>query len=189
MVRAADPPAGDPFAVPEGSPQELVAFIQRLAQQRPHNAEAQTKMREAILKAAERILDAKPTNEQLLFAVQAKAAMLQDPKELAAFEEELTKAGNKVAVRIVRRQLLLLQLHQAGSEAAFLQPLEEVKKLLGAGPLQPGDEQLAMGAAQLSERTGNDQLAGETYESMAKLLSAEPRFAGGSGRCRPSPAA
>ena len=178
MVRAADRRAADPLAVPDGGPQELVAFIQGLMKQRPHDAETQTKIREAILKAAERILAAKPNNEQLLFAVKAKAAMLQDPQELTAFEEKLKEAGQKAAARIVRLRLLVLQLQHAGSEAAFRQQIEELKKLLGAGPLQPGDAEAAMHAAEIAERTGNDRLAGETYESMAKLLAAEPKFAG-----------
>ncbi len=178
VVRAADPPADDPFAVPDGSPAELMVFIQGLAKQRPRDAEMQTKMREAVLKAAERILAAKPNDEQLSFAVQAKAAVLQDPQELAAFEAKLKKAGHKAAARIAHRQLLLLQLQQARDEAALLQQLDEVKKMLGAGSLQPGDEQLAMQAAEVSERSGNERLAGETYEGLAKLLAAEPRFAG-----------
>jgi thiol-disulfide isomerase/thioredoxin len=135
-------------------------------------------MREAILKAAERILDAKPTNEQLMFAVSAKAAMLQDPQAMSAFEEDLKKAGQKIAARHVHLRLLVLQLQLARSVAAFGQQIDEVKKLLGAGPLQPGDAEVAKDVAELSGRTGNEQLAGETYESMAKLLAAQPQLAG-----------
>jgi len=178
MVRAADPPASDPLAVPDGSPAELVAFIQGLVKQQPHDAETQTKMRGAILKATERILAAKPSDEQLLFAVQAKAAMLQDAQELAAFEAKLKKTGHKAATRIVHLRLLLLQVQQAGSETALLQQIRELKNLLGTGPLQPGDEELAMQVAEIAERTGNSRLAGDTFESMAKLLVAEPKFAG-----------
>ena len=177
MVRAADAPAGDPLAVPDGGPAELVAFIQGLARQRPHDAESQTKMRNAILKAAERILAAEPNDEQLLFAAQVKAAMLQDPQELTAFEAKLKKAGHKAAARVVHLRLLLLQLEQAGNEAAFIESLDEVKKLL-AGPLQPSDAEVAMQAAQIAETKGNDRQAGETYEGLAKLLAAEPKFAG-----------
>ena len=178
MVRCG-PPADDPSPCPMAVLQELVAFIQGLAKLQPHNAETQTKIRAAILKAAERILAAKPNDEQLLFAVQAKAAMLQDPQELTAFEAKLKKAGHKAAARIVHLRLLLLQLDQADTEAAFLQQLDELKKLLGAGSLQPGDAASGdAGRAEIAERTGNDRLAGETYESLAKLLAAEPKFAG-----------
>jgi thiol-disulfide isomerase/thioredoxin len=172
LARAAD----DPFAVPDGSPAELIAFVQGLVKSPPKDAETATKTREAILKAAEKILAAKTTEEQLMFAVQAKAAMLHDPQELAAFGEKLKKTGHKAAARFVRLQVLTLQLQQAGSEADFVSHLEEFKKLLAAG-LQPGDAAFAMQAAQLSERIGNDRLAGDTYEAMAKLLTADPKFA------------
>jgi thiol-disulfide isomerase/thioredoxin len=174
-VRAADP-AGDPYAVPEGGPQELVTFIQGLARTRPQDADSASKLRAAISKAADAILAGKPKDEQLMFAVQAKAAMMQDPQELSAFEAKLKKAGKKDAARIVRRQILMVQIQQVNTEEAFLQALQEVKKFLGAG-LQPGDEQLAMSAASIAERTGNDKLAAETYETMAKLLAADPKFA------------
>jgi hypothetical protein len=174
-VRAADP-ASDPYAVPEGGPQELVAFIQGLARTRPHDAESAAKLRAAVSKAADAILAGKPNDEQLMVAVEAKSAMLQDPQELAAFEAKLKKAGKKDAARIVHRQILIVQLQQINTEEAFTQALQEVKKFLGAG-LQPGDEQLALQAAAISERTGNDKLAGDTYESMAKLLAADPKFA------------
>ena len=177
MAWAADQPA-DPLTVPTGGPQDLVAFIQGLMKQRPRDAEALTRMREAIAKAAERILASKPNTEQLLFAVQAKAAMLKDPRELTVFAEKVKKTGQKAAVRIVRLRLLAVQLENAGNEAVFGQQLEELKKLLGAGPFQPGDEEVAMHAAEIAAGTGNDRLAGETYEGMAKLLSSEPKFAG-----------
>ena len=63
VVRAADPPAGDPMAVPDGGPAELVTFIQGLAKTQPHDAETLTKLRAAVLKAAERILAGKPNEE------------------------------------------------------------------------------------------------------------------------------
>ena len=59
MVRAgeqAQPAAdkeSDPLAVPKGGPQELVAFIQGLVKHPPRDAQTQTKIREAILKAAD----------------------------------------------------------------------------------------------------------------------------------------
>jgi thiol-disulfide isomerase/thioredoxin len=168
----------DSLEVPKGGPQELAAFVERLMKLRPHDAEAQAKIRGAILKAADKILAARPDDEQLLLAVRAKAAMLQDPQELAAFGEKLKRGGQKAAAQIVRLRLLVLGLEHAGNQAVFRQQLEELKKLLGARPLGPEDAELAMHVAEIAESTDDDRLAGETYESMAKLLSAEPKFAG-----------
>ena len=81
------------------------------------------------------------------------------------------------AVRIVRRRFLVVQLDEPAADADFGRRLEELKKFLAAGPLQPGDEDAALRAAEIAERRGNERLAAETYESMAKLLAAEPKFA------------
>ena len=88
-VQAADRPAADPLAVPKGGPEDQVAFIEALKKLKPTDPEMQAKVRDAALKSAERILAAKPNSEQLLFAVQTKAAILKDPQELTAFEEKL----------------------------------------------------------------------------------------------------
>jgi thiol-disulfide isomerase/thioredoxin len=184
VVRAeeAEPPAGDLpsdlLVVPKGGPLDLVAFIGRLMKLRPRGAESQSKVREAILKAAEKILAARPDDEQLLFAARAKAAMLQDPRELTVFGEKLKRAGQKAAARIVSLRLLVLQLERAANKVVFRQQLEELKKLLSAGPLGPDDAELAVHVAEIAESSGDDRLAGETYESMAKLLAAEPTLAG-----------
>jgi peroxiredoxin len=174
-----DPPAptaGDPYVVPSGGPQ-LVLFLQKLMQERPQNAEQRAKIREAALKAAEKLLSSKPTNEQLLLAVRAKSALLQDPEELAAFEADLKKSGKKLPARIVHVRLLTVALDRSLPDAAaFGKKLEDIKQFLGAGTLQAGDEQLALHAAETAERTGNPKLAGGTYEAMAKLLPAQPPF-------------
>ncbi len=90
-VQAADRPAADPLAVPKGGPEDQVAFIEALKKLKPTDPEMQAKVRDAALKSAERILAAKPNSEQLLFAVQTKAAILKDPQELTAFEEKLRR--------------------------------------------------------------------------------------------------
>jgi peroxiredoxin len=183
LLRAADPsvashagPQPDPLAVPKGEPKELAAFIERLSKMPPETIEMQIRIQEAIVKAAEQILDAKPKSEEVLFAAQAKAAALQDPQELSAFEEQLTKAGRAAAARIVHRRFLVVQLDEPANDTLFGQRLDELKKFLAAGPLQPGDQDAAMQAAEIARRFG-DRLSGETYESMAKLLAAEPKFA------------
>lgn len=183
FAAAANPPqppaanAADPYAVPSGGPQ-LVVFIRQLMLVRPQNAEEQTKIHQAVLKAAEKLLSAKPTADQLLLAVKAKAMMLEDPQELAAFEEAMTKTSKKNLARIVHARLLFVKLAQSRSDvAAFRKQLEEIKQFLSSEkPLQAGDEQLAMRAGEVAERMGNPQLAAETYEELAKLLPTQPPF-------------
>jgi thiol-disulfide isomerase/thioredoxin len=174
---ASAPENSDPLAVPKGGSQELANFILTLRKQRPENAEQLAKMQQAMLKAADMLLAAKPTDEQLLLAVVAKATVLQDPQELEAFENALKKAGKKPHARLVHVRRLTVQIDRAGSDpAAFGKSLDEIKQFLGSGAIQPGDEQLAMHAAEAAERTGDYKLAAEAYESLAKLLPAQPPF-------------
>jgi peroxiredoxin len=178
---SATPPAGgnaDPFAVPDGTPQQLVAFIQGLLKQHPADAATQAKLRQAVIAAADKILAAKAGNKELLFAARVKAAMLKDPQELAAFEESLTKAGRKPAARAVHARLLALKLEgAAGDAAAFRKLLDEVGDFLRAGPLQQSEAELAMWAGEVAERSGDDKLAGDAYGSMAELLAGQPSLA------------
>jgi thiol-disulfide isomerase/thioredoxin len=176
-----DPPtanANDPYAVPAGNAQVVAAFLQKLMQERPQNAEEATKIRQAALQAADKLLAAKPSNEQLTLAVKAKSSVLQDPKELAAFEEEMKKAGKKPAARIVHMRLLTVKLDQAHSDVvAFRKELEEVKQFFGDGKqMQPGDEQLARHAGEAAEGTGDNKLTGETYDEMASLMPKQMPF-------------
>jgi peroxiredoxin len=182
---AAPPQAAnaDSLAVPNGTPQQLVAFIQQLLQQRPTDAAMQTKLRQAVIEAADKILAAgKASNQEVLFAAGARAAALQDPQELAAFEESLNKTsrkpGHKAAVRVVHSRLLAVKLEKAtGNADAFRKQLEEVDEFLRSAPLQQTDLALVTQAARLAEQTGDDNLAGDTYESMAELLAALPNSA------------
>jgi thiol-disulfide isomerase/thioredoxin len=170
-------PTADPYALPPGGP-ALAVFLQKLMTERPQTPEEQAKLQEAVLKAADKILSSKPNNDQLLLAVRAKAVVLKDAKELAAFEDEMKKAGKKPAVRIVHGRLLSVQLAQSLSDVAALRKvLEEVKSFLSdPKQLQPGDEQLAMTASGIAEATGDYKLAGETCDDLAKLLPVQMPF-------------
>jgi peroxiredoxin len=166
----------DPYALPAAGP-ALAAFIQKLMSERPQTAEEQAKLQEAVLKAADKMLSSKPSNDQLLLAVRAKAAVLKDTKELAAFEEEMKKSGKKVPARIVHSRLLTIELGEAGDAAACRKVIENVKAFLGdPKQLQPGDERLAMQAGQAAEDTGDYKLAAETYGDLAKVLPAQLPF-------------
>ena len=116
--------------------------------------------------------------------------MLQDLQELAAFEESLDKAGHKPAARAVHARLLAVKLERAaGNAAAFRKQLDEVGDFLRSAPLQQSDVELALRAGELAERTGNDKLAGDTYESMAELLAGQPTLAAAVKRMQAAPGA
>lgn len=172
-------PTADPYALPSGGP-ALVMFLQKLMTERPpQGAEDQAKRQEAMLKAANKILASKPSNDQLLLAVSAKAGVLKDTKELAAFEDELKKSGKKLPARIVHSRLLAVELGEAGRDASACQKVIESVKAFFSDPklLQPDDKNLALQAVQAAEDTGDYKLAAETCDDLAKLLRTQPLLA------------
>ncbi len=184
----------DPYVVPEGTPKELVQFIQKAASTRPPDAKAAERARQAIRKAAEKILAAKASEEEAEFAVQYKIAVLRDAKEIAAFGEELKKAGRANLARTVRRFTLGTELgtsaQQFEIESRLRQPSgrtrEKVKKavqdvvtFLQEAPPQLADARLAALAGQVARMTDDNDLTVATYRSVAKAFAAskDPQLA------------
>ncbi len=154
----------DPFEVPRGTPEQLLQYMEGLSSQRPKSMdpagilEYRTKMGQAILTAAERILAAKATEEEASEAVQAKIHALsvlervgrkEATKMLEDFPAELEKAGrSKALVRMARVTVLAIHL----GKAARTGPKEletvigEIRHFLAQGPVEPGDIELAMTA-------------------------------------------
>ena len=181
LLIAAGAPAraddNDPYAVPDGGPDKQAAFLQQLP--KPHDAESAAKMRAAALKAADNILAGKANDQQLTLAVQVKAALSSDADELTTLERKLTKQGHAKQARTLHSRLLAVKLQAAaGDRDGFRKQLEEVKAFLAKGPLAPADAQLAATAGQIAEQSGDGKLAADTYESLAKLLAADPQTAG-----------
>ncbi len=67
----------DPYALPDGDSKQLLAFLQKIAKQRPKNSEAQTKRREAVVGAAEKILEGKPDAAELRKLVEEAAKYIR----------------------------------------------------------------------------------------------------------------
>ena len=179
----------DPFAVPNGTPEELLKYIDGLQDQRPQATDFdsllafRTKLGGAMLAAAEKILAGKSNDQQATDAVQAKMVALSmldrlgdkdAAKKLNDLPDELEKAGRpKTLVREARGFLLrnrLAHTRQAGREE-FEKLLADVKKFLSEAPVQPGDVELAMTAAYTAESANRTELAVDAYRTLGKILA------------------
>lgn len=180
----------DPFLVPQGTPEELLQYIEGLSDQRPKSmapadiAEFRTKMGQALLTAADRILAAKSTDEQAGEAIQIKIQALsileragrkEAAKMLDDIPAELEKAGrSKSLVRSARGILLAVRVGKAARtgpkelEAA----IGDIRQFLAQGPVEPEDVQLAMTAASTAEQTGETELAVSAYRTLGELIAA-----------------
>ena len=73
----------DPFVVPDGTPEELFKYIEKIQKRRPERIRSRKefveflKGQQAILAASEKILAAKPTSEQFTMAAHLKLGCLE----------------------------------------------------------------------------------------------------------------
>ncbi len=175
-VARADGPAGNgkPIAVPNGTPKQLVDFILGLVVRLPGDAEPPANMREAVIKAADKVLAARPERSRLYLAVFFKAMMLP-PKEAAAFENDMRRSGNPLSPQIAQAGFWVAELKAAKDDPAALRKLlVEVKKCIDAPPQSAFGYVLAMYAAVFVERAGDDKFARRTYKSLKDSVSTIP---------------
>lgn len=176
LFAAPDKPADkpDPYAVPEGSPQDLVDFLEKLSKEKPANAEEGKKMQAALLQAADGILAADPDERQLALAVDAKSQALGDNLDkLAEFATELKKDGHAKFARNVRgfalgRKLQLVPL----TRKTIKERATEIVDFLSEGTVDAGmDAQLAKVAGQMAEMSGDEKFSADTHRKLQKIFT------------------
>ncbi len=185
---AEEPAKADPFKVPDGSPEELLQYVESLAEERPAEmtfesmSEFRRKLGRAVLEAADKILAGEPTDDQAAEAVRLKVsalgilASLGDEKAAEQRKQlpgELKKKGKKELARLAEGILLESELGRArGAQADELAALvSRLKEYLADQPLDTAGIRLAMTAGQTIEQSGEDKLAAETYRDLAKLFA------------------
>ncbi len=177
----------DPFVVPDGTPEELLEYVAKLQKLRPENIrtraqfiEFMVKGRKSMLEAADKILAAKPTDEQYTKAAELKLSALEmlsqvnapdSAKKLAEFVEELTKAGKKELARSGKGVILLSQARMPRDPEAAKKFLEEVNVFLAEGPITRKEANLMMTVARSAEYGGDAKAAAEAYKGFAKLAA------------------
>lgn len=185
------PPAAksDPFAVPDGSPEKLLEFIEGLKEQRPEATDQQSleqfvaKANRAALVAAERILAGKSTEDQAVQAVRVKLSALftlarlgqRDLiKQIEQFPAELRKAGKpQAAIRTAESVGLQIRMQRA-LRAGSKEIEEYVKELAGylaEGTVGQEDAELAMRSAMAVEESAGPELAAKTYRKLGEVIS------------------
>jgi peroxiredoxin len=194
----AKPPAGkpdapakakhDPFDVPNGTPEQLLKYIEELKLERPTSERREVlldflkKQSGALLTAAERVMAAKPNDEQAKAAVQYEVVALGmldrlgDPsaaKKLEALPDELTKAGYKSLARDARIELLGQRLRRTdpADKDDLAKVVAEIKACLGEGEPDRAAAGLAIAAATTAEAAGDLPSAARTYADLAKILA------------------
>jgi len=179
----------DPFDVPDGSIEELQAYINGLikiqpsSSLRPAVAELHKKRADAELKACEKILAAKPTREQAQAAIRMKVAALMllgrlgdatAQARLEATVDQVGKLGLKDMVREVQSAALTNLGAQAGAmdDKAYGKLVDRLKGFLKEGPIDPASAGLAVTVAMAAEQSNRRDLAVSSYRELGQILAA-----------------
>ena len=142
---------------------------------RIQDPEVRADARTAILTAAERILAGKPGDQELELAVQIKAAMLGDPRQMADFAAELKKRPRQIRRHGPKHAALRgacsgrQRAPRSGEGQAGGRPWGEVPR---AGAPQPIDGRLGGLIDQVLWRFGDDPWAEKTYRSLVTVFAA-----------------
>jgi peroxiredoxin len=179
----------DPFAVPDGTIEELQKYIDGLnkiqpsSSLRPAVAALHKKRAAAQLQACEKILAAKPTPVQAQAAVRVKVAALTllgrlgdatAQARLDATADQVEKLGLKEMVRDVQ----LAALESRGERAVAMDDrefgalVERLKGFLNDGPIDAASARLAANVALAAEQSDRPALAAKVYRELAQILAA-----------------
>lgn len=172
----------DPYAVPDGTPAELVAYIKKLVTGPvPRDMDSFMKLRTAILKAAEKILASKPNEQEFEFAVNAKMNMLESPEQFDGFIKELKDGGHDKLARRVRGFELQTELRNRllRGDTKVKDLVDKIVSYLEESPPQMSDRELAYTAGMAAETTGDNAWATKTCEKLVKIFAAgnDPKLA------------
>jgi thiol-disulfide isomerase/thioredoxin len=176
----------DPFAVPKGTPAEMIKFLDGLKETEPPADEQAAmkfvkKMSDTFIAVADKVLLAKPNAALTKSAVMYKMIGLHTlgelgdknaEKQLEQMPAELDKLGFKEAARQVRCELLGMRLEGAEtlSAAELTKIIGEIKTCLSG--VEPGDDSvgLIVNAAMMAEHAGYKDLAISTYREFGRAF-------------------
>lgn len=183
----------DRFPVPEGTPEEMLDFLKSLQSEQPAARDPESvnvfirQLGQAVVTASDRILAAKPSEDQAREAVQYKLAGLGLLDQIgdttvaakrAAMPAELEAAGFGSFVRIVDRDGLIsrFQKLRMGTREDLVSLAEDLAVFLEKSPPEPQDAGLAMEVAGgmengVMEGVIEPEQAAVAYERYGKVLA------------------
>ncbi len=181
-------PEPETFAIPEGAPEELFAFLQGLSSEEPAGRDQESmrafysKLGHTVVKTADQILAGKPTKEQTEEAFQYKLEGLMlldqigDPSVAAtraAMPEALKAAGLDSLIRFVTLHELLGRLRQLGAaEPKEIQAFaDELAKFFEESTPEPQEAGLAMQVSGLLKQALKAETAAIYLERFGKVFS------------------
>jgi thiol-disulfide isomerase/thioredoxin len=190
-----DTPAkkADPFVVPDGTPEELVKYIESLKQQRPDDrnlGEFVKKVGRATLDAVDKIMAGKPSDRQTEIAINYRAGALvmlerfgdaEAAKKVKTLPAEIEKLGRPKLAREIQGRIIgsHLQFAEQSGGKGLDDIIARIKSYLAEKPVDEIGVGLAVTAATMAEQTMPDAETAATYQEFGKLFAGnkEPSIA------------
>jgi thiol-disulfide isomerase/thioredoxin len=178
--------AKDPFAVPDGTPADLLKYIQKGEKFQPQvNSQDElneflTKSRKAIIEAADKILAAKTTDPIRLAAIKSKRNALgvlikagapDVPKLLKDFLDQIKDDKQAEVARLAKGLGLKIRISEIGPDpVAGVKLWNDLKAELNAAPT---DKEIAMLAVEFASglERGNPDCAPQVLTDLSGILS------------------
>ena len=177
----------DATKVPEGSVDELLAFIKKLSEQPPQGATEKeaianlTKTQTIINEAATKLLTMETTDEQREQAIEAKLRSLaimgrfgveNIEEKLLAFAETLTKETNATFAFLGKKILFGTKISeiQSGTNKKFAEFVEESRQLLEGNKDDEDVFLICQQAALALASVGQDSLSNELFQDIGNTF-------------------
>ena len=180
----------DPFAVPDGTVDELIEYMKKLSERRPLGRtreavyEHLTKASTAMVEACDKILAADDVPEDITTQVanqklQALSMLVRlgiegAAEQMTATAEELAKSDNAEVAAAARFQLIAVRLQtlNPNDSDGTVALVGDVDEFLSEGPLTNNHLSVATSLAQQLEQYGQTELAATAYETFGARLAA-----------------
>jgi thiol-disulfide isomerase/thioredoxin len=193
--------AADPFSVPEGKPPALMAFIAKMRRLKPPKNDSDDekkafliKSHEAMLEAADKILETKPTGAARVAALKAKIEALvaldqqgdeQAKKKLGDLADELKDDKQLEVARLVKPYIGFAAKTDVAAAKNPEQPRSwvELRPKLAAAPEDMALAKEAIQSVQSIEGSGQTDEAVKAYRELSAILakSKDPQIAAQAG--------
>jgi thiol-disulfide isomerase/thioredoxin len=180
----------DPFAVPDGTVDELIAYMKKLAERRPLGRTREavyehiTKASNAMVEACDKVLAQDDVPEDIIVQIanQKLSALSMlvrldiegASEKMKATATELAGSENVEIVAAARFQLIAVQLQtlQPNDAPGAVALIQDVEEYLSEGTLTNNHLSVANSLAQRLEQFDQAELAATAYETFGTVLAA-----------------
>jgi thiol-disulfide isomerase/thioredoxin len=174
----ASQPTVDLEKVPDGTNEELMAYLKKVMAVEPKGTDETLKILKTILKTTDKILDANPNEKDLKTVISIRMELPMSEDEYKAFADKLSKIGGDLTNSgkaefgrdVISISYWVRIIAARGKPEEFKKAIDASIKYLSDGKLQKSDMTMVVNIAEAAERTDDAKFAVATLEKLLALL-------------------